>query len=252
VTRGVKGVAAKATDTAEQVKLTGEDAREKAGEATKGVGAEGLIDSTEGGSREPQTIGQELAAIVRETAIEVLAAVARQGTKYVAKYAVQQGAKLAQKTLAPRLRNTFDSVADAGGPGAFAKDALGSVSSAGGGVLSRFTGGEQEDERHAWEGAKTPLEGHVDVAVSLQDAYEYFQRFERHIWFMSDQEQVEEVPSKRIVWESADGLDAICVITFHELSEDLTRVMVTYETHSHGLQKATPPCGYRGGCCETT
>jgi hypothetical protein len=39
--------------------------------------------------------------------------------------------------------------------------------------------------------------------------------------------------------ERADGLEAICVITFHELSERLTRVMVTYESHPHGLQKAT-------------
>ena len=239
VTGGAKGAAGKATDTAEQVKRTGEDTRAKAGEATEGVGAEGLFDSTEDGSHEPQTIRQELAAIVRETAIEVLRPVAREATKYAAKYAVQQGPKFAQKTLAPKLRNTLDSVADAGGPGAFAKDALGSVPSAGGGVLSRLAGGDQEDERQAWEGARTPLEEHVDVAVSLREAYEYFQRFERHIGFMSDHEQVEEVANKRIVWESPNRLEAICVITFHKLSEDLTRVMVTYETHPHGLQKAT-------------
>lgn len=243
VTRGAKGAAGKAADSAGQVKRTGEDVRETAGGATESVGAAGLLDSAgreEGGSSEPQSIRQELASIVREAAIEVLAPVARQATKYAAKYAVQQGPKLAQRTLIPRIHDTLDSVADAGGAGAFAKEALGSVSG-GGGVLSRLRGGDQEEEngRQAWQEAKAPIEEHVDLAIPLEEVYEHFQQFERHITFMSDHDQVDEVPNERIVWESANGLEGICLITFHELSDHLTRVMVTYEAHPHGLQKAT-------------
>jgi outer membrane biosynthesis protein TonB len=107
-------------------------------------------------------------------------------------------------------------------------------------VFSRL-GAEEGEENgpSAWERAKAPLEEHVDVAIGLEDAYEYFRQFEPHINFMSEHEQVEEVPNERIVWESADGLEAICVITFHEMADKLTRVMVTYEAHPHGLQKAT-------------
>jgi hypothetical protein len=242
VTQGVKGAASKATETAQQVKQTGEEAAATAIPSTETASPEGLLERTEfgKGSSNEQTIRQELAAIVREAAIEVLAPIARQVTTYAAKYAVKQGPTLAQKTLMPRIQNTLDSVAEAGGAGAFAKDALSSVSGSGGGVLSRLGAGDlEENGRHAWQEAKAPIEEHVDVAIPLQDAYEHFQQFGQHISFMSDREQVDEVPNERIVWESADGIEAICVITFHELSYHLTRVMVTYEPHPHGLQKAT-------------
>jgi hypothetical protein len=240
-TRGARSASRKVQETPERLRRTGADVREKAGDVAPSAGAEELFQDTRGDrdsefAREPQTIRDELAAIVRETAIEVLAPVARQATKYAAKYAIQRGPQLARQTLMPRLKETLDLVQDAGGPGAFAKDALGGGSS----VLSRLgVGDEEEDGQGAWESAKTPLEEHVDVAIGLQDAYEYFQQFAQHISFMSEHEQVEEVPNERIVWESSDGLEAICVITFHELSERLTRVMVTYESHPHGLQKAT-------------
>jgi hypothetical protein len=228
-------------DSSEKLAQGGAGAREQVENAAEGVSeqGQGLFNDTQGGREgsSPQTFRQELAGIMREAAIEVLAPVARQATKYAAKYAVQRGPKLAQEKLMPRLRDTLESVQDAGGAGAFARDALGS----GGGVLSRLGGGDEEEDesRGAWENAKAPLEEHVDVAVALQDAYEYFQQFGQHVNFMSDYEQVEEVPNERIVWESTNGLEAICVITFHAMADRLTRVMVTYEANPHGFQKAT-------------
>jgi hypothetical protein len=241
--RGATRASRKVQDSSETVARTGAGAREQAEDVAEGASAQGqgLFEETAGGEKESsgqaQTFRQELAGIVREAAIEVLAPVARQATKYAAKYAVQRGPKLAQETLMPRLKETLGSVQDAGGPGAFARDALGS----GGGVLSRFGGGDdgEEDAPGAWESAKAAVEEHVDVAIGIEDAYDFFQQFGQRVRFMSDHEQVEDVPNERIVWESTNGVEAICVITFHELADRLTRVMVTYEANPHGLQKAT-------------
>jgi hypothetical protein len=236
--RGARSASRKVQEGPERVRRTGEDVRDKADDLAEGAGVEGLFRDTgaDDYGRESQTIREELTAIVRETAIEVLAPVARQATKYAAKYALQRGPKVARQTLMPRLKETLDLVRDAGGAGAFARDALGGDN----GVLSRLgVGDEEENGPGAWEGGKAPVEEHVDVAIGLQDAYDYFRQFARHINFMPEHEVVEEVPNERIVLDSADGLDAICVVTFHELSDRLTRVMVTYESHPHGLQKAT-------------
>jgi hypothetical protein len=163
-TRGGRSASRKVQESPERLRRTGGDVRDKAEDLTEGAGAEELFRDTHGDAygREPQTIREELAAIVREAAVEVLAPVARQATKYAAKYAIQRGPKLARQTLMPRLKETLDLVQDAGGPGAFARDALGGES----GVLSRFgVGDEEENGRGVWEGGKAPLEEHVDVAI---------------------------------------------------------------------------------------
>jgi uncharacterized membrane protein len=50
-----------------------------------------------------------------------------------------------------------------------------------------------------------------------------------------DAEIVQQVPDRRIVWESSGDVDHRGVVTFHELAEDLTRVQVEMEYHPTGL-----------------
>jgi uncharacterized membrane protein len=46
---------------------------------------------------------------------------------------------------------------------------------------------------------------------------------------------VQQVPDRRIVWESSGDVDHRGVVTFHELAEDLTRVQVEMEYHPQGV-----------------
>jgi uncharacterized membrane protein len=48
-------------------------------------------------------------------------------------------------------------------------------------------------------------------------------------------EIVQQVPDRRIVWESSGDVQHRGVVTFHELAEDLTRVQVEMEYHPQGV-----------------
>jgi uncharacterized membrane protein len=50
-----------------------------------------------------------------------------------------------------------------------------------------------------------------------------------------DAEIVQQVPDRRIVWESSGDVDHRGVVTFHELAEELTRVQVEMEYHPQGV-----------------
>jgi uncharacterized membrane protein len=50
-----------------------------------------------------------------------------------------------------------------------------------------------------------------------------------------DAEIVQQVPDRRIVWESSGDVDHRGVVTFHELAEDLTRVQIEMEYHPTGV-----------------
>jgi uncharacterized membrane protein len=50
-----------------------------------------------------------------------------------------------------------------------------------------------------------------------------------------DAEIVQQVPDRRIVWESSGDVDHRGVVSFHELAEDLTRVQVEMEYHPTGF-----------------
>jgi uncharacterized membrane protein len=50
-----------------------------------------------------------------------------------------------------------------------------------------------------------------------------------------DAEIVQQVPDRRIVWESSGDVDHRGAVTFHELAEDLTRVQIEMEYHPTGV-----------------
>jgi hypothetical protein len=250
--------AAGATGTAgETLKKTGSTASEATGAVTdaaptdalrdvqdQGQGAAGgLLESTTGGRdrerRDQPTVREELAAIVRETAIEILGPVARNATRQAAKYAVRRGPQLVAQNIAPRVKDTLGpAIEEAGGPGELAKGALSKVSQRRPALLSKVGIGRERGEgssQPGTEGWRVPVEESIDVAVPLETAYDQFTDFEEFAKFISQGERIDERPNERIAWRSTDGTEASGVITFHRLSDRLTRVMVTYDAQPHGL-----------------
>jgi hypothetical protein len=206
----------------------------KVQETARTAGA--AVERAGGGGRQ-RTVSGELREIVREAALEVIVPVARKATTQAAMYAVKRGPELARDTIVPKVGAAIE---EAGGPGAFARGALSSVSSARTGMLEKAgIGGEAEEEAHPWRQRPLPVEESIDVVVPLETAYDGFTEYEEYAEVMSCGETVDERPNERIDWRRTDGVDATAVITFHRLSDRLTRVMVTYDHRPHGLLEKT-------------
>jgi hypothetical protein len=248
VSNAVRGVSGAAGET---LKKAGSAARGATGavsdvtptDAVQGVGeqvqaaAEGAGGAVErvGGGGAQRTLGGELRQIVREAAIEVLVPVARRATRQAAMYAVRRGPDVARQTIAPKLGAAIE---EAGGPGAFTKDVLSSVSGAGTGVLEKVGVGGEAPPR-PWRERPLPVEESIDVGVPLETAYDRFTKFEEYANVLSRGETVDERPHERIAWTRTDGVRATAVITFHRLGDRLTRVMVTYADRPQGLLEKT-------------
>jgi hypothetical protein len=246
--RGVRGAAQETknqtgsavNEAAGQAASAGSDAAEDAADRAKDVAdrAGGLVERMAGGGGDSdRSVGEELRDIVREAALEVLAPVARRATSQAAKYAIQKAPQLARETLLPKLE-------EAGGPGALAKNTMASVSERGSDLLEKVKGGgegqedDEQSESQPWEDRKLPEEEYIDVVVPIDKAYERFMEFREHAKFMSGGETVDERENEQITWKSSDG-GATAVITFHKLSDRLTRVMVTYDHQPQGFLKKT-------------
>jgi uncharacterized membrane protein len=193
------------------------------------------VERAAGGREQQRTLREELREIVREAALEVLVPVARRATTQAAMYAVRRGPQMARDTLVPKLGAAIE---EAGGPGALAKGALSSVSGARAGFLGR-TAESAEPRPRPWRERPLPVEESVDVVAPLETAYGRFGEFEEYATVMSHGETVDERPNERIAWRRTDGVDASAVITFHRLSDRLTRVMITYDARPHGVLERT-------------
>jgi uncharacterized membrane protein len=250
VSNAVRGVSGAAGET---VKKAGSAARGATGavpdvpgaDAVQGVGeqvqhaaeaAGGAVERVGGGGAQ-RTLGEELRAIVREAAVEVLVPVARRATRQAAMYAVRRGPQLARERLAPKLGAAIE---EAGGPDAFARDLVSSVSGAGTGMLEKVgIAGEAAAQPHPWRERPVPVEESIDVGVPVETAYDRFVHFDEYANVMSRGETVDERPNERITWRRTDRVEDTAVITFHSLSDRLTRVMVTYDHPTHGLRERT-------------
>jgi uncharacterized membrane protein len=208
--------------------VTGTDAAQGVGEQVREA-ATGAGDAVKraGGAGGERTVAEELRQIVREAAREVLVPVARRATTQAATYAIRRGPQLARDTIAPKLSAAIE---EAGGPGSLAKGALSAVSGA---------RAENGAPARPWRERPLPVEESVDVVVPLQAAYDRFTDFEEYATVMSRGETVDARPNERITWRRTDGVDATAVITFHRLSDRLTRVMVTYDHRPQGLLERT-------------
>jgi uncharacterized membrane protein len=202
-----------------------------------------------GGDGKPSTFAEEMRSTIREAAVEVLKPVARKATTSAAKYAVTRGPDMVK-----------DKVGDIGGAAGL-KDTLGK----GGDLVSGLTdkiakkGGGKADG--TGRGRRLPVQEFVDVAVPIDVAYDQFTQFEDFPQFMHRVEKVEQrddttlvwheniwgirrqweaeiteqEPCERIAWRSTGGTQNAGVVTFHELSDRLTRVYVNLDFQPKGI-----------------
>jgi uncharacterized membrane protein len=219
---------------------TGMDAVSGVGQQVQGAAgrAGGAVERAAGGG-EQRTVGEELREIVREAALAVLAPVARSATTQAAQFAVKRGPQLARDTIAPKLADIVGgALEEAGGPVELAKGALSSVSGARAGILEKVRMGRESRSR-PWRERRLPVEESIDVVAPLEAAYDRFTEFEEYATFLARGDAVDERTDERIIWERTGGAGATAVITFHRLSDRLTRVMVTYDDQPQGVIEKT-------------
>ena len=232
-----KGAGAEVQDVAKGAGAEVQDVAQGAGAEVRDVATDAgaAVGRAVGGRGQQRTLREELREIVREAALEILVPVARRATTQAAMYAVKRGPQMARDTIVPKLGAAIE---EAGGPGALAKGALSSVSGARAGFLGRAAGSAEPRPR-PWRERPLPVEESVDVVAPLETAYGRFGEFAEYATVMSHGETVEARPNERIAWRRTDGVDASAVITFHRLSDRLTRVMITYDARPHGVLERT-------------
>jgi uncharacterized membrane protein len=236
-----------------RAKRGAEDLTRQAEEAPRDV-----EETARNAGRPVTSVRGELQDTFREAAIEVLKPVMKKATLSAAKYAVTKGPDLVKGRLE-----------QAGGAGALAKGVAskgGGVADAVGGAASKLTGGggskkEGKSPSGHGRGRRLPVQESVDVGVDLETAYDQFTQFEdwprfmhrvenieqrdeatlmwhENIWGVRrswEAEITEQVPCERLVWRSRGGPQTLGVVTFHRLSENLTRIAITMDFQPQGL-----------------
>jgi hypothetical protein len=195
-----------------------------------GTAGRAVERATGGGAQ--RTLREELRQIVREAAAEVLIPVARRATTQAAKYAIKRGPQLARDTIVPKVSAAIE---EAGGPGALATSALSRARTR----TLETVGLSDESQPRPWRERPLPVQQSIDVVVPLETAYERFSEFGEYADVLSRGEMVDARPNERIAWSRADGVQETAVITFHRLSDRLTRVMVSYDCPPQGLLEKT-------------
>jgi uncharacterized membrane protein len=178
------------------------------------------------------------------------------------------------KRLGPKGSELADRAKDAakGQVAEKAKEMAPDVSKAvpGGGLLSKvFSGGGDKDEGSGngsaapghGSGRRMPIQQSVDVGVPLKTAYNHWTQYDEWPEFMHRVESaeknddatvafqtkvwginrrfeakiLEQRPDQRIEWDVEEGLAHTGVVTFHKLSDRLTRIEITVDMEPHGL-----------------
>ena len=200
-------------------------------------------DSQEDGDRSEPSGGafSQLKDVMSESAVSVLSPVAKKLATEAAKLAVERGPGLLEDTILPKLQDA--------------------------GSLFDGLGGGDEKQGGAGDGTgkgrRMPIQQSVDVAAPLEVVYDQFTQFEDFPKFMHRVERVEQRdddcvvfhgkiwgirrmwqaeiveqrPDERIVWRTVGGVTHVGVVTFHELSERLTRVELNLDIDPEGVME---------------
>jgi uncharacterized membrane protein len=152
-------------------------------------------------------------------------------------------------TVKDAVGKKFD---EAGGHGGVAKEAAKSLLPGGGNGKSDEGGGDSSGSGAIGNGRRMPVQQAVDVAVPIRTVYNQWTQFEEwpnfmhrldrvsqedethvsfkaKIWGISREfkaEIVDQRPDERIKWRVTEGVSHTGVVTFHELSDRLTRVEI--------------------------
>ena len=95
------------------------------------------------------------------------------------------------------------------------------------------------------------IEQSMDIDAPISTVYNQWTQFEefpqvldgvdevrqvgtRHEW---DAEITEQLPDERVAWRNTDGKDNAGVVTFHQLTDDTTRVMVQMDFVPEGIKE---------------
>src|SRR3954451_11001609 len=212
----------------------------------------------------PQDEGQEqgqdqggavaqLRGVASEAAVSVLSPVAKKVATQLAKMAVERGPELIEDTVLPKLQ-------DAGGKLGELGQRFGGGGGDGGGGGGDDEGGEGTAGDATERARRMPIQQAVDVAAPLETVYDQWTQFEdfpkfmhrverveqrdpttvvfhEKIWGvrrMWEAEIVEQEPDERIVWRTTSGTTHVGVVTFHKLSDRLTRVELNVDIQPEG------------------
>jgi uncharacterized membrane protein len=200
----------------------------------------------------------ELKNVASDAALSVLGPVAKQAATSAAKYAVKKGPELLEDTVKPMLE-------DAGGVKGLVGQAMGSDGT-GGGLLSKLTGGGDDEDGGGdagdgtGKGRRMPVQQAVDVAAPIDVVYDQWTQFEDYPKFMHrvqrveqrddshvafhakvwginrmwEAEIVEQRPDERIVFKSVNGVQLTGVVTFHDMAERLTHIELNIDVDPDG------------------
>ena len=188
------------------------------------------------------------------------------GLAALAPLAVKGASKLAKgtkDTVGKGVKAGVDKTVDkAGGAGGIAKEAGKSViPGLGNGGDGKGKGGKKNDMPGVGKGRRMPIQQAIDVAVPVSTAYNQWTQFEEwpkfmhrldrvsqedeshvsfktKIWGISKEfnaEIVDQRPDERIKWKVTDGVTHTGVISFHELSDRLTRIEVNLDVDPGSL-----------------
>jgi uncharacterized membrane protein len=184
---------------------------------------------------------KQLRGVASEAAVSVLSPVAKKLATRAAKMAIERGPELIEDTVLPKLQDAGSKLGERFGGG---------DEDGGGGRAGDGTG----------KGRRMPIQQAVDVAAPLQTVYDQWTQFEDFPKFMHrverveqrddttvvfhekvwgvrrtwEAEIVEQVPDERIVWRTTSGMQHVGVVTFHELSDRLTRVELNIDLDPDG------------------
>lgn len=237
------------SDGTETVTKAKEKTKEKAAQAKDAV--KDSKDATDGGG---------LSSLASKAAIPLAAAAGTLVSSYAAKKMPDllrdRGGKEAEKLGKRALEGVQGAASQSGGlAGKAAEKLLGGDEGDGEGD------GSKQPAKGWGRGRRLPIQCSVDVAVPIDVAYDQWTQFEDFPEFMHRVEQieqkddetvvwhenvwgirrswesqiVEQIPNERIVWRSDDRGGHSGVVTFHELSDRLTRVELNVDFQPEGM-----------------
>jgi uncharacterized membrane protein len=213
-----------------------------------------------------QTVTSEMKKVAREAAIVVLTPVVKKAATSLTKQLATKGPEFFQDYVEPRIE-------EAGGVGNLAKELTGSkglkgmaVGKAAESVMGKVTGksgGGKADG--TGRGRRLPIQEAIDVGVPIDVAYNEWTQFEDFPEFMHRVEEIEQIddthlvwheniwgrrrswkaeitdqtPNERIAWRSEDGAENVGVVTFHDMGDRLTRILVNLDFQPKGLMEKT-------------
>jgi uncharacterized membrane protein len=200
------------------------------------------------------------------TSKEVVIPIAASAAAAAATYMAKKGPDLLKDTVMPKLQEKGKETAKEAG-GSVAEGALdkakegGGITGAAAGLVSKLTGKNDGAPSGTGKGRRLPIQRWTDIAAPLEMVYDQWTQFEEFprimhrvqsvqpqdddklaweekIWFSRRRwvaEIVDQRENERIEWKTVSGTSHTGVVTFHELDDHLTRVLVNLDFQPSGL-----------------